>query len=71
MDWMIAIENPNSDAPVFEGPLDEPVWGLYSNEVPGGCFGEWKMTRLADGVEYNYALALARNLGYAGSPIGG
>lgn len=71
MEWTIAIEDPNSDAPIFDGPLDLPVWGLYANDKSGPHWGEWGMTRYADEVTYNDALATARLLGFEGSPIGG
>ena len=68
--WMIAIEDPNSDEPVFDGPTDLPVWSLYADDRPGPHWGDWKMTRYADDVEYNDALRIAATLGFTGTPIG-
>ena len=77
MDWMIATENPNSEAPVF--PKDEPalkaemVWGLYANGAgkPGPRWGEWGMWAHGLGLTYDQAVQLAQRLGFEGAPIGG
>ena len=68
MDIMICIDGP--DGPVFEGPKDEPVWGLYSSEPKGKYWGEWEMSRWNGDMTYYEAHGLAEALGLEGVLIG-
>lgn len=87
MDWMIAMEDPNSDAPIL--PSDDrfwklrnlPYWGLCSQqetlrfhgtEMRGEpCYEELGMFRFTSGQTYDEALRAASIAGLEGSPIGG
>lgn len=84
-DWMICLdEGGNADGPEFEGPKDEKIWSLYSQDpdvnvvgvfprpvVSGPYYEGWDMYRYASGMSYEGALKLARWLGLEGAPIGG
>ncbi len=61
MHYMICIEDPNSDAPVFEGPRDQHVWSLFADDQPGHYY--WSMTRYGTDLTYSQAMRLARSLG--------
>lgn len=63
MHYMICIEDPNSDAPVFEGPRDQRVWSLFSDDQPGHYY--WSMTRYGTEMTYPAAMELAERLGLA------
>ena len=65
MHFMICIEDPNSDAPVFEGPRDQPVWSLFADDQPGTFWGDWEMTRYGADLAHDDAVELARSLGLA------
>ena len=65
MHFMICIENQNSDAPVFEGPRDLPVWSLFADDQPGHYWGDWRMTRYGIDLTYPAAMELAERLGLA------
>ena len=65
MHFMICIEDPNSDAPVFEGPRDQRVWSLFADDQPGYFWGDWEMTRYATDRTYPEAVELAERLGLA------
>lgn len=86
-EWMICLdEGGNADGPEFEGPRDQKVWSLYSQDpdvnvplslrrvtpkVTGPHFGELKMYRYGHGFTYFGADRLALWLEFKGDPIGG
>lgn len=69
VEWMICIEDPNSDAPVFDGLKWMPVWSLFASDEPGPYY--WGMSKHGEDLTYRQALARAHILGFQGSPIGG
>jgi hypothetical protein len=85
MEWMICLdEGGNAEGPEFDGPRDERVWSLYSQDrhidvggtfprpvVTGPHYGELGMYRYASGMSYTGAENLARWIGIEGSPVGG
>ena len=84
-EWMICLdEGGNADGPEFEGPRDQKVWSLYSQDPDvsltgtfprpvrtGPHFGELKMYRYGHGFTYYGADRLAFWLEFEGDPIGG
>jgi hypothetical protein len=84
---MIAMEQSDSDAPLFPADLpevrDEPWWSLYAQRATlsvngariradGPAFLEWGMHRYGgDDMTVDEAHQLAADLGFRGSPIGG
>jgi hypothetical protein len=51
----------NEEGPVFDGPLDAPIWALYVVTVASD--GEWEQELLGEGLTYQGALDLAEKRG--------
>jgi hypothetical protein len=75
MEVLIALDdNGDTEGPVYDGPKDEPVWSLFSNDTPGPYWGVgedgWNMSCYGSGLTYQGAVDLMHELGLHGDQLG-
>lgn len=70
-EFVIALDDdhaPDVLGPSYDGDRDAPVWALKAVTAP--LDEDWGLKVLGEGMTYQQAMMLARELGYAGDPIG-